>query len=75
MLSPLLAQVSRVACRDWCELSKQTGLYVVNEILSGESKESILDNIHGKLREVKEAVHGGDIPLDLYYITKVGPIT
>lgn len=57
--------------RDWCDLSKQTGLYVVNEILSGENKESILENIHGKLREVKDAVHSGDIPIDLYYITKV----
>ena len=57
--------------RDWSDLSKQTGHFVVNEILSGESKEEILENIHGKLREVKEAVHNGEIPMDLYYITKV----
>ncbi|XP_067948026.1 DNA polymerase alpha catalytic subunit-like [Watersipora subatra] len=56
--------------RDWCELSKQTGLYVVNEILSGGSKETVVENIHSKLREVKEAVNGGEIPLDLFYITK-----
>ena len=43
----------------------------MNEILSGESKETVLENIHNKLREVKEAVTQGEIPLDLYYITKV----
>ena len=71
MLSKVYMIILCILCRDWCDLSKQTGLYVVNEILSGESKETILENIHGKLREVKDAVHAGEIPIDLYYITKV----
>ena len=71
VLSKVYMIILCILCRDWCDLSKQTGLYVVNEILSGESKETILENIHGKLREVKDAVHAGEIPIDLYYITKV----
>lgn len=58
------------SCRDWCELAKQTGTYVVGEILSGENKETIVQNIHAKLLEVKEAVNKGEIPIDLYCITK-----
>ena len=45
--------------------------FVVSQILSGETKEQILDNIHSKLMEVGENVEEGKIPVELYCITKV----
>ena len=45
--------------------------FVVNQILSGEARDSIVENIHAKLIEVGEKVKDGDIPVELYQITKV----
>lgn len=45
--------------------------FVVEQILSGETRETIVENIHSKLMEVGEKVRNGDIPIELYYITKV----
>ena len=45
--------------------------FVVEQILSGESRETILENIHSKLVEVGEKVQNGEIPVELYHITKV----
>ena len=44
---------------------------MVEQILSGESRETIVENIHTKLMEVGEKVRDGKIPVELYYITKV----
>lgn len=43
----------------------------MEQILSGETRETIVENIHSKLMEVGEKVRNGDIPIELYYITKV----
>lgn len=56
--------------RDWCDLAKNAGEFVVKQILSGESRESILENIHLKLSEVGEKVRKNEIPVELYLITK-----
>ncbi|KAK2155699.1 hypothetical protein LSH36_233g04020 [Paralvinella palmiformis] len=56
--------------RDWCELAKEAGNFVVSQILSGETREIILDNIHTKLTEVGQKVKQGDIAIELYHITK-----
>ena len=45
--------------------------FAVSEILSGESREAIVENIHSKLLEVGQKVKEGAIPIELYYITKV----
>ncbi len=45
--------------------------FVVTQILSGENRETIVDNIHSKLQEVGQKVKDGEIPVDLYLITKV----
>ena len=42
--------------RDWCPLSQDTGRYVVDQILSGKSREDIVQAIHEKLRNVAQAV-------------------
>ena len=44
---------------------------MVSQILSGETREIILDNIHTKLTEVGQKVKQGDIAIELYHITKV----
>ncbi|XP_022344658.2 DNA polymerase alpha catalytic subunit-like [Crassostrea virginica] len=56
--------------RDWSDLAKEAGNFVVEQILSGESRETIVENIHTKLMEVGEKVRDGKIPVELYYITK-----
>lgn len=44
---------------------------MVSQILSGENRETILENIHSKLTDVGAEVKEGKIPVELYYITKV----
>ena len=46
--------------------------FVVTQILSGENREVIVETIHSKLMEVGEKVRNGEIPVELYHITKVG---
>ena len=45
--------------------------FVVSEILSGENRETIVETIHTKLQEVGQKVKDGEIPVELYQITKV----
>jgi len=56
--------------RDWCTLAKETGTYVVSQILSGESREAVLEAIHSRLMEIGDAVRSGEIPLVAFHITK-----
>ncbi|XP_069103569.1 DNA polymerase alpha catalytic subunit-like isoform X1 [Argopecten irradians] len=56
--------------RDWSDLAKEAGNFVVDQILSGESKETVVENIHNKLMEVGEKVKDNKIPVELFYITK-----
>lgn len=43
----------------------------MSQILCGESRELILENIHSKLMDVGEKVKANDIPVEFFYITKV----
>lgn len=43
----------------------------MEQILSGDSRETIVENIHTKLMEVGEKVRNGEVAVELYYITKV----
>lgn len=45
--------------------------YAVEEILSDQSREKIVENIHAKLEEIGKKVKDGDYPLDVYIINKV----
>ncbi|KAF7213996.1 DNA polymerase alpha catalytic subunit isoform X2 [Nothobranchius furzeri] len=56
--------------RDWCELAKQCGNYVIGQILSDQSRDVIVENIQKHLIEVGEKVASGDVPLSLYEIHK-----
>ncbi len=44
---------------------------MVSQILSGEIRETIVENIHSKLIEVGQKVRDGECPVELYQITKV----
>ena len=56
--------------RDWCPLSKDTGKYVVDQILSGNPREDIVMAVHEYLENLATNVRNGSVPLGQYVITK-----
>ncbi|KAK7879394.1 hypothetical protein WMY93_030730 [Mugilogobius chulae] len=56
--------------RDWCDLAKECGNYVIGQILSDQSRDAIVENIQKHLVEVGEKVAAGDIPLSQFEIHK-----
>eukprot|EP01040_Poterioochromonas_malhamensis_P001065 gene1065-1130_t len=56
--------------RDWCELSKETGRYVVDQILSGKPCEEIVESIHDHLSDLATQIRSGALPLEQFIITK-----
>lgn len=57
--------------RDWCVQSKDTGRYILNQILStDQEKEVSITNILAHLEELAQKMREGDIPLQKYVITK-----
>ncbi|XP_058497932.1 DNA polymerase alpha catalytic subunit [Solea solea] len=56
--------------RDWCDLAKECGNYVIGQILSDQSRDVIVENIQKHLMEVGEKVANGSIPLNQYEINK-----
>eukprot|EP00898_Chlorokybus_atmophyticus_P002051 jgi/Chlat1/2847/Chrsp194S03002 len=56
--------------RDWSVLSKDAGSIALKEILSGRSKDEVVETIHTHLRELRERMDKDEIPLEKYVITK-----
>ncbi|XP_065114338.1 DNA polymerase alpha catalytic subunit [Paramisgurnus dabryanus] len=56
--------------RDWCDLAKECGNYVIGQILSDQSRDTIVENIQKHLIEVGEKVASGSIPLNMFEINK-----
>jgi len=60
--------------RDWCDLSREMGNYVLDEILSGKSREDVINNVHSYLRQKGEEISNNNkthsIPLAKFIITK-----
>jgi len=56
--------------RDWCIQSKDSGKFILDQILSGEEKELVVNNIHDHLEEVAKKMRSGELPIDKYVITK-----
>jgi DNA polymerase alpha subunit A len=56
--------------RDWCPLSKETGRFVVDQILSGKPRDEIVLKIHEYLTELAKKVRGREIELSQFVITK-----
>nr|XP_014348431.1 PREDICTED: DNA polymerase alpha catalytic subunit [Latimeria chalumnae] len=59
-----------VVRRDWCDLAKETGNYVISQILSDQSRDVIVDNIQKRLIEIGESVVNGSISLKQFEIHK-----
>ncbi|KAH9849847.1 hypothetical protein C2E23DRAFT_887828 [Lenzites betulinus] len=56
--------------REYCALSKTVSQYVLEQILSGEATEDVVENIHEYLTTVSENVRAGKIKLDEFIIFK-----
>lgn len=57
--------------REYCALSKEVSQKLLNEILSGDDPELVLDKIHEYLREVSDNMRAGSIPAQKYVIYTV----
>ena len=47
------------------------GRYVLDQILSGEATEIVVERIHGYLGTISEDIRGGKVPMDQFIIYKV----
>ena len=56
--------------RDWCPLSKNTGKFVVDKILSGEPRDEIIQAVHDHLHELAVSARAGTTPLSEFIVTK-----
>jgi DNA polymerase alpha subunit A len=56
--------------RDWCIQSKESGSFVLDQILSGNEKDTVINNIHEHLESVAQKMRAGELPLEKYIITK-----
>ena len=56
--------------RDWSPLSKNTGLKILDVILSGKSKDEIITQIYDELKKVSDDIDNNKIQLKDYAITK-----
>lgn len=57
--------------REYCALSKAVSQYVLEQILSGEATETVVENIHEYLSTMSEDVRAGKIKLDEFIVFKV----
>ncbi|POM76797.1 DNA polymerase alpha catalytic subunit [Phytophthora palmivora] len=56
--------------RDWCVISKAVGNEVLDFILSGNSRDDVVESIHDHLEQVAERMRSGKEPIEQYVITK-----
>ena len=56
--------------RDWCNLSKTVGNFVLDEILSGKQREEIVIELNEYLSLLGQQMKKGEIKLKEYIITK-----
>ncbi|XP_054978992.1 DNA polymerase alpha catalytic subunit [Sorex araneus] len=56
--------------RDWCDLAKETGNFVIGQILSDQSRDTIVENIQKRLIEIGENVVNGSVPVSQFEINK-----
>ncbi|CAI5735378.1 unnamed protein product [Peronospora destructor] len=56
--------------RDWCVISKTVGNEILDFILSGNSRDDVVESIHEHLEQVAERMRSGKEPIKQYVITK-----
>ena len=57
--------------REYCALSKEASERLLNEILSGDDSETVLNNIHEYLRDLSNKMRENTIPAQKYTIYTV----
>ncbi|KAG7397018.1 DNA-directed DNA polymerase alpha catalytic subunit pol1 [Phytophthora boehmeriae] len=56
--------------RDWCVISKAVGNEILDFILSGNTRDDVVESIHDHLEQVAERMRSGKEPIEQYVITK-----
>ncbi|CAM9985239.1 unnamed protein product [Ectocarpus fasciculatus] len=56
--------------REWCTLSKDTGKFVLDRVLSGEARETVVAGIHDHLEALAVSMRAGEVEVPRYVITK-----
>lgn len=56
--------------REWCVLSKDTGKFILDRILSGEAREAVVASIHDHLETLATSMRAGEVTVPRYVITK-----
>jgi DNA polymerase alpha subunit A len=56
--------------RDWCDLSKEMGQRVLDEIMSGKPRQDVVSGIHSYLTHMGSQIKSGRISLEKFVITK-----
>ena len=58
--------------REYCALSKEVSQRLLNEVLSGDDQEIVLNRVHDYLRELAGKMREFTIPVQKYVIYTVG---
>lgn len=56
--------------RDWCPISKNAGKFVVDQILSGKSREEIVISIHEYITNLSNNIRAGILEVQEFVVTK-----
>ncbi|XP_057659152.1 DNA polymerase alpha catalytic subunit [Diorhabda carinulata] len=56
--------------RDWSQLSSEAGKFILQQILSDQTADERIENIHEYLRKIREDLLQGKVPIPLLVITK-----
>jgi DNA polymerase alpha subunit A len=56
--------------RDWSDISREMGIVVLDEILSGKQRENVIGTIHEYLRQMAIDIRAGNIDVAKFQITK-----
>ncbi|KAL1440998.1 hypothetical protein MTO96_008921 [Rhipicephalus appendiculatus] len=59
-----------VVRRDWSEVARKTGVFVINQILSNSLREEIVDKINTHLMQLATKIQENSLPLSDYCITR-----
>ncbi len=70
MPAPSSPQGLDLVRREWCTLSKDTGKFVLDRILSGEAREAVVAGIHDHLEALATSMRAGEVEVPRYVITK-----
>ena len=69
-IPPLSPSLCKQVRRDWCVLSKETGRFVIDQILSGDNRDAVVATIHTYLEELAKKMRAGEVDTRQYAITK-----